>query len=292
MHAIISKQKSIRQPKSFKSTSRKSPSPRKKHAARLLMQIGPTFGNQKSMSMLQINANTSNDGFRDLGKVGTVRLGDTERGLTSADQPRIFVNGGRTGTVAYSDVPGQGPHCNQNAGSFQVIVPPEYDSRSLGLFSDSEAWVRARTGRITVERSYVGMAAGDQGNGFYVTARAAAVGDRHEEAHIRNCRGHYNTHINPLLARVQNYIPRASGGGGMVITRFFQGAARMALEGIINWTSSIWDFQIASRADNGSGGVLDRQHRASANRLIDAGPGRVGGNAYQHRIHIFSEPAP
>jgi len=230
-------------------------------------------------------------GFKDMGRIATARFGEPLSSLRADGYPRVFVDGGRTGTVAYNFDRSQGPHGVELSGTFQAIVVPVYDSRSLGTWNDSEAWVRAGTGSVTVRRSYVGMTSGNQGNGNFVTARAVARAHQHEAAHIRNSQGHYNTYLRSLLTRIRSYTPAPTGGGG-VVTRFFQGAARGELERIIEWTSAVWRFRSADIADNRVGGTLDRSYLASTTRLFDAGPGTVGGTAYQHRIHEGTEPPP
>lgn len=233
-----------------------------------------------------------NVGFKDLGRVGKVRFGK-QSGVHPADIfPRVFVSGGRTGTVVFAGGGGAGPRGNQTVGSIQAQVPPIYDSRSLGTLSNSEAWVRAGTGSLSVTRSYVGMNSGDQGNGYYVTPRAAARTDQHEAAHVQNSETHYNTHLRPMLNRISNYTPAAAGGGGRVVARFLQSSARSALAGIIGWATAITNFQTADSADNRPMGTIDRSYLASPTRLVDSGPGTVGGTAYQHRVHVRSEPTP
>lgn len=232
-----------------------------------------------------------NMGFHDLGKVGTTSFEKQFMDSCDPAYPKLFVDGGRTGAVIYAGGGGAGPHGNQMTGSIQASVVPIYDSRSLGAFSGSEAWGRTGTGSLTVTRSYVGMSSGDQGNGYYVTARAASRADQHEDAHVQNSRGHYNTYLQPLLTRILNYTP-APAGGGRVITRYLQTDARSALESHINWQSSITSFQTNDTADNRPMGAIDQSYLASSTRIVDGGPGTVGGTAYQHRIHILTEPTP
>ncbi len=257
----------------------------------LTSSSGSTQASSQYLRNQTVTNTPLDDGFQNMGRVATVRFGESSSSLRADGYPRIFVDGGRTGKAAYTDAPSQGTRCNQLAGSYQRIIVPAYDSRSLGIFRDSEAWVRRGTGNLTVERSYVGVDAGDQGNGYYVTPRAAARANQHEALHIQNSRRLYNTHLRPLLARVRRYTP-APSGGGHVVTRYFQGAARQELQRIIGWTSAIWSFRNSDIAVNGVGGTIDRAYLASPTRLFDAGSGRVGGTAYQHRIHIGTEPEP
>ncbi len=236
-------------------------------------------------------AGAASDGFEDLGRVAVVRFGDPSPIPRGDRRPRLFVDGGRTRRIPYTLAAGQGPRGNQQAGTFQSVVVPRYDSRSLGMFSNSQAWVRAGTGLLTVRRSYLGVAAGNQRNGYYVTTRAAARVDQHEQTHIRNGHRLYNTHLRPLLDRVRSYTPRPTGRG-RVVTRYLQGSARSALERLIDWTSSLWRFRNADNTTNGVGGTVDRAYLASPGRIFDAGPGTVSGTSYQHRIHVGTEPEP
>jgi hypothetical protein len=48
----------------------------------------------------------------------------------------------------------------------------------------------------------------------------------------------------------------------------------------------------ADTADNKIGGTVDIADLNSGTYPVDAGPGNVGGTAFQHRIHVPSEPTP
>jgi hypothetical protein len=223
--------------------------------------------------------------FVDGGRVGTAQVGD--HGVSNEDdRPRAFTASGRTGTVVWAGGGGAGPHGNEAAGSIQTEVAPDYQSRSNGMRVNSDAWVRAGTGSVDVVRSFVGANAGDQGNGWYLTTGAANRFDQHEQLHVASSQGHYNTNVVPLLARVAN---SAVTGKAIAFTRL---GAISDLKAQIKWADSLKAFQRADRADNKPMGSVDTNDLASGTYPIDAGPGTVGGKAYQHRARLASEPNP
>jgi len=227
--------------------------------------------------------------FVNLDRVGTVPVNDSF--LSPRDRrPHAFTNGGRTGTVVWAGGGGAGPHGNEGAGSIQSQTPPVYQSRSnpptdAGV-SNADAWVQAGTGNVNVTRSFVGCNGGNQANGFFVTAGAAARFDQHERAHITNSQGHYNTDIAPLLTRIAN---SPALGRGIAPT---EPAAISALKTIINWPASLTSFQTGDSADNAPGGSVDTNDLASGTYPVDAGPGMVGGTNFAHRVRLPGEPNP
>jgi len=164
-------------------------------------------------------------------------------------------------------------------------VAPVYESKSNGIISNSDAWVRAGTGTLDVKRSWVGINAGDQGNGHYVTAGAAARINAHETLHVASTQGHYNTHIVPLLARVAD----RSLGRRIAYT---QRGAINSLRSIIRWPETVTNFQNADLADNQPMGTVDTNDLASGTYPVDAGPGNVGGLNVQHIVRLPAEPNP
>lgn len=226
--------------------------------------------------------------FVDQGRSGTARYGEVKNGVYFR-YPRAFTNGGRTGTVVWGGGGGAGAHGNQGAGSIQSQTPPNYQSKMNG--ATAEAWVQAGTGTINVTRSWVGINSGDQSNGHFVTAAAAARINNHETLHVVSSRSHYNTHLQPVLYRVRNYTP-APAGGNLKATAPTQPVAIAALGGIIRWVTGITDFQNADTTDNAPGGTVDTNDLNSGTYPVDAGPGMVGGKAFAHRIRTPTEPNP
>jgi hypothetical protein len=216
--------------------------------------------------------------FHDLGRTGTARFGDAQ--VLDDSYPHAFTHRGKTGTVVWGGGGGAGSRGNEPAGSVQVNVKPVYEASPV-TGGTSEARVRARTGRLDVIRSWVGVNGGDQGNGYYLTPGAAARFDRHELLHVGNSRTHYSHHIDPLLTRVGERRSAAT-----------QADAIAALRTFINWRRSVTAFQHADNADNRPMGRVDNNDLASGTYPIDVGAGTVGGTAFTHRVRLPSEPNP
>jgi hypothetical protein len=217
-------------------------------------------------------------GFHDVGRTGTARLGDEP--VLDVSYPRAFTDGGMTGTVVWAGGGGAGPHGNQAAGSVQAQVAPVYQATPVAA-GTSTASVQAGTGRLDVTRSWVGANGGDQGNGYYVTAGAAARFNTHERLHVTSTRGHYDTNIVPLLARATTTQSAAT-----------QAAAIAALTAHVNWPASVTAFQNADIASNTPMGTVDVADKGSGTYPVDAGPGTVGGTPFTHRVRLPSEPNP
>ena len=93
-------------------------------------------------------------GFSDGGRQGTVPF-HPEPPNANDLRPHAFVNGGKSGTKAWAGGGGAGPKGNQQAGSIQNQVPPEYESEWGGPLTNASAWVKDGTGVADVTRSYV-----------------------------------------------------------------------------------------------------------------------------------------
>jgi hypothetical protein len=217
-------------------------------------------------------------GFHDLGRTGTARFGDEQ--VLDDSYPHAFTDGGMTGTVVWAGGGGAGPHGNEAVGSVQAQVAPAYQATPVAA-GTSTASVQAGTGTLDVTRSYVGANSGDQGNGWYLTAGAAARFNAHERLHVANTSGHYNTNIVPLLARA-----------GTTKVAPTQAAAIAALTAHVNWAASVTAFQNADTASNTPMGTVDTADLASGTYPVDAGPGTVGGTAFTHRARLPTEPNP
>ena len=224
--------------------------------------------------------------FVDLGRVGTVPVGDYA--VPSDDhRAHAFTNGGRTGNVVWAGGGGAGPHTNQPNGSLQAQVAPAYQAHSKGAPpAKSDAWVQAGTGTLSVTRSFVGSNAGDQGNGWWVTAGAAGRLDQHEQQHLTSAQGLYNAHLQPLEVRITN---SATLGKDLAVS---EADAITALRAIIRWPESIAAFAAADQAANNPMLTVDTADLASGTYPVNAGAGTVGGTAFTNRLRLPGEPNP
>jgi hypothetical protein len=223
-------------------------------------------------------------GFTDGGQTGTVAHGG-EDGHDHSAQPHAFTDGGQTGTVVWGGGGGAGARGNEAAGSIQSQVAPEYQAKANPDSKDADAWVKPGTGKVGVTRSWVGIASGDQGNGWFVTPAAATRINAHELLHVASSKGHYNTNLKPLEDRVAD----KTLGMGVAATPEL---AIAHLKTVIKWPESITAFQTNDKADNKPMGPVDTNDLASGTYPVDSGPGTVGGKNYQHRARTPSEPDP
>ncbi len=115
-----------------------------------------------------------------------------------------FVNGGKAGTAIINWAGGAGG-TTPGVGVVTTVAPVIETSAPPAAGGTAQAWVRDGTGTATVSRSYTGSLVGANGPNYWVTARAAARIDRHEENHIAHSRTHHNTFITPLEARVAQH---------------------------------------------------------------------------------------
>lgn len=223
-------------------------------------------------------------GFTDLGQVGTVPVGTPVK-LGSAAYPQAFVNGGMTGTVVWAGGGGAGAHGNQNAGTIQTELEPVFAAAAgtvKGKFSSS---IRAGTGRADVTRSFVGIASGDQGNGWFVTAAAAARINNHETQHVASSRGFYTANIDPLLTRVANAALGKDAGDSAA-------AAITAHKAAVNWAPSISAFKTADNNANKPMGTVDTADLASGTYPVNAGPATAAAKAFTNVLKTPAEAMP
>lgn len=223
-------------------------------------------------------------GFSDGGRVGTA-VYDNKPVADDDERPHAFTDGGQTGTVKWAGGGGAGARGNQPIGSIQSQKPPVFEAKKTS--SGAEASIRIGTGLLQVTRSWVGINAGDQGNGHFVTAGAAARINNHELLHVSNTQGHYMTHLDPLLTKVGNHW----GGIGSV-TGSDKADAIKNLKAAIDWKTAIKAFQKADTADNNAKGSVDTNDLASGTYPVNAGAGTVGGKKFKHRVRLPSEPNP
>jgi hypothetical protein len=225
--------------------------------------------------------------FIDGGREGTARYGDlpgTEGGIF----PHAFTDGGQTATTKWAGGGGAGAHGNQNVGSVQRHVPPVF----FQVSKKADAFVKENTGQLDVRRSWTGVNSGDQGNGHFVTAAAAARINQHETQHVANTSTHYSTDIDPLLQRVANRTLDVVIAKALLPSPTQRTLAALKTE--INWGPSVKRFQDGDKADNKPMGPVDVADLASGTYPIDVGPGTVAGKAFQHRVRVPTEanPAP
>ncbi|MFI6324343.1 hypothetical protein ACIBG8_42940 [Nonomuraea sp. NPDC050556] len=219
-------------------------------------------------------------GFSATGRTETVPYGHPP-GPGHWRCPLLFTDGGRTGNVVFAGGGGAGPHGNQPAGSIQAEVVPVFESVSHGALKDSEAWVMPGTGNVDVTRSFVDSGAGDQGNGWYLTAAAAARATAHEQLHVDNSKAHYVRLIDPLLIRK---LARR--------TAFTRWGAKRDLREYVRWPETIKEFQRDDAAANRAMGSVDVADLASPTFPVDAGPGVAGGKNFLHIARLPAEPNP
>jgi hypothetical protein len=225
-------------------------------------------------------------GFVDAGRTGTRRYGDREDGPRRA--ARAFVSGGQTGTVPWGGGTGAGARANEGVGSIQSQVAPIYDAAANATPPRFDGWVRDATGTITVSRSYVGIASGNQGNGWWVTPAAAARINAHEVLHVNSTSALYAAHLVPLEARIA--VRRRGLSGVNIGTNAADAQARV--QTAVNWAATITAFQTADIAANDRMATVDTADRNSGTYPVDAGPGTVAGTAFTNRLRIPSEPNP
>jgi hypothetical protein len=233
-------------------------------------------------------AMTSGTSFVDAGRTGTIRWGDQPT-AGSGLCPHAFTAGGMTGTVAWGPAGAKG---NQNVGSIQGEVAAAFGGQAAAPPNPAQAWVQNATGTLQVTRSYTGVNAGNQGNGYYVTAAAAGRINQHEVGHVASTRGFHDADLKPLLDKILSYTQAQAGRG----TGADQAAATAALRTTLglpaNWTTSKTSFATHDTAANRPGGTFDTGDVASGTYPTDIGAGNVGGTAFAHRIKTPGEAAP
>ncbi len=229
--------------------------------------------------------------FQDAGREGSVPFGDAaDEGFDPLHpdgdlRPHAFTGGGRTGTKAWAGGGGAGPKGNQPAGSMEK-VDPDYDSYWGGFTENADAWVMEGTGIVNVKRDYVSSAPGDQGGGWYVTDKAAAALEKHEQKHVRESRSVYIDKVQPLLDRIANSY---SYGKGKVYKSV---DAKALVRRYVDWPASIRAFDEDDNASNAPGGRVDTEDQGSVNFPNQIGAGTVNGKEFQNRLKMPTEEAP
>jgi hypothetical protein len=226
-------------------------------------------------------------GFTDAGQVGTASAQITDR-MPDDDRPHIFIDGGQTGTVVWAGGGGAGPRGNQNVGSLQHETPPIYDT---GPDPDDAtkfvAWLRPATGLINVTRSWLGAITGDQGNGQYVSAGAAARFNNHENQHVVASKSLYDSLIQPMLDRAWSYLP-----GGQTMKGDTAEAAANMLKAVVSWEIWVKAWQDADIALNTPMGTIDTNDLASGTYPENRGAVTIAGKAYTNAVASPGEALP
>lgn len=242
-------------------------------------------------------------GFVDHGRQGSVPFTDAAAVELEGEpdgEPHAFTAGGKTGGIAWAGgTYGKGPKGNQPSGLIDPLMPPLMTGEWGGLLSRANAWVVPGTGIAEVERSYVTSASGDQGTGWWVTPKAAARLEQHEELHVKKSRELYETDIQPALDRVAK-----SADTGKAASYFLSDAKEILRQEIGFWPA-VKSFTGWDKSENGKMGAVDRADlesstypRERGHRVRDQdgnlGPeikgGTVDGKEFAHMLHASDEP--
>jgi hypothetical protein len=231
---------------------------------------------------------TMSSGFTDGGRTGTVPVHSVFQcnfNEHPGGYPHAFIPGGKSGPVAWAGGGGAGPKGNEESGTMQDIVVPDYSSHG-NLWNNADAYVEPGTGTLNVRRSYITSNAGDQGNGWYVTPSAAAKLEQHEQTHVAKAGANYNSFLSPMLAKVAD--SEALGKG----KTFWRGDAKNLLKGMIGWKDALKGFEEQDKSDNGKGGQVDQDDMYSSGWPRNLGPGDLNGKHYENRLILNSERDP
>jgi len=228
--------------------------------------------------------------FVDGGRAGTIPFTEAQLDTFDPDHdraPHAFAAGGRTGTKAWAGGGGAGPKGNQASGSIQNQVVPDYDSSWGGLFSNASAWVIEGTGIADVTRNYVTSDAGDQGNGWWISDKAASALEAHEQRHIANSKELYDQKVQPVLDRIAN--SRALGAD----KTYKSSDAKALLKQQIGWKGGLEAFVENDQANNAPNMIVDTNDTASgALPRPQHGPRKIGGKDFDNYLVMLSEPDP
>jgi hypothetical protein len=243
-------------------------------------------------------------GFVDGGVQGSVPFADADAADLdpgSDEVPHAFVTP-EAGSIPWAGGGhGGGPHVMQNCGDIERNVPPVVDSSSSDLTEEAKAWVKPETGILTVERSYVTSPAGDQGNGWWVSPRAAKVLAAHEQAHVEASRAAYELILKPKLDKVDDNVwPKAS------VAYFAWTAEALVWEkiGVGSWDKAIREFEVRDKDDNENQGRIDvgekgyvemvryRNSGDPAKPEVPVFGGTVDGQFYEHLLVAPGEVVP
>jgi hypothetical protein len=201
-------------------------------------------------------------------------------------EPHAFTTGGKSGGTTWAGGGGAGPKGNEKTGSIQNQVDPVYEAQTVGPFHNANAWVAEGTGVADVKRSYVTSSPGDQGNGWWVSDKAAAALESHEQKHVTGSKGVYESKIQPALDKVA--MSPVLGLG----KTYWASDAKALLARQVGWTSAIKGFDEDDKQVNAPGGVVDTEDQGSPWYPRQRGPGQVSGKDFTNRLMLGSEPDP
>jgi hypothetical protein len=229
--------------------------------------------------------------FIDGGRRGTVPFGSpmpSDLDPAETQFPHAYVGGGRTGDAAWAGGgPGRGPKGNQGTGSLQTEIEPRYDTRGNGLRTNADAWVIGGTGVVDVKRDYITSNAGDQGNGWWISAKAAAALEAHEQRHVTAAKEVYDNKLQPILDRVAT---SAVLGKGLT---YWAKDAIPVLKQKIGWKYALEQFKEADAQSNANQGLVDLGDYGSSHYPRNmAGPRTIGGKQYSNYLIMGDEPDP
>src|SRR5262245_42252491 len=230
-------------------------------------------------------------GFHDGGRSKTVPFGsldDDDLRREDPNVPHAITVGGRTGTVAWSGGgKAGGPRGHPGTGIPSTMVEPKYDTAWNGPFAYASAWVIPGTGVFDIHRTYESSNAGDQGNGWWVSSRAAAALEAHEVRHIEAAKSVYASKIEPLLDRIAK--SKTTG----YHTNYLASHAVAVLQQNINWKKSIDRFVEEDAQWNADGGQIDTEDYVSPSYpAYQNGPRTIEGKSYDKYLVMRNEEPP
>lgn len=208
--------------------------------------------------------------------------------VSSDATPHAFVAGGKEGSAAIHWSGGNGGLGLQNVGSTTLTAPAFDGAEPAAAGEQATAWVRPGTGAAAVRRSYRGAPAGNQGNGYYLTARSSSRVDTHEELHVAQSRVAHDAKIAPLEVRLAQHNEQAKAKKAGAT----KAEAIAALQTFVDWNASIQAFAAQDTAQNTPGGAVDTADLASGTYMQDRGAKKIGGVDYTHLIAVPGEPDP
>ena len=251
----------------------------------------------------QASAESRGAGFIDGGRRGSIPFTDaiaSELEGEPDDEPHAFTAGGNTGGIAWAGgTYGKGPKGNQPSGYVNPVVAPWVTGEWGGLMSKASAWVIPGTGIAEVERSFLTSAAGDQGTGWWVSPKAAARLEQHEQLHVAKSRELYETDIQPVLDEVAK-----SAKTGKSYSYFLSDVKKHVLDKIKFWPG-IESFVAWDKSENGKMGTVDKSDLSSRTyprqrghfELDEAGNpgeeipgGKVDSKEFAHLLQTPEEP--
>jgi len=243
-------------------------------------------------------------GFVDNGPRGSVPFTDAIASELEGEpdgEPHAFTAGGNTGGIAWAGgTNGKGPKGNQPSGSVNPLAAPWITGEWGGLMSRASAWVIPGTGIAEVGRSYLTSGAGDQGTGWWVSPKAAARLEQHEQKHVASSQKLYEADIQPVLDRVAEGTK-----AGREASYFLSDAKAEVKRKIGDFWPGIEAFVGEDKEENGKGGTVDKADLASAtwvrerghfeldeagNRGEEIHGGKVDGKEFAHLLQTPEEP--